>query len=165
MLALVVAALAAMWVYALGFASKEYRLALKDDAWVARAEATCAASNQRIYALAPGTAFKDVQPLSEALRQRAAVLDQANAVVADEIATLRALGGPGNPRGATLVELWLADWDLYLDARQAQGANWRAGRDDPFTVPADDGGAPITEDMDAFATSNRMPSCVVPGDL
>lgn len=158
-------ALAAMWVYALFLAPKEFRLAVGDDAWIEQAEAVCSGYRERIDALPAAAEFADVEPLAEALRQRAAVLDDANALVGAQITDLRRLEPPDNDRGRTLVDRWLADWDLYLADREEQGDRWRAGIDDPITVVADDSGAPITGFMDAFATGNRMPSCQVPGDV
>ncbi len=164
-LAGIIVALAAMWVYALAFAPKRFLLAIGDEDWVAQAEARCANAQAAIDALPPAERFADIQPRVEALRQRADVLDQANAMVDDLIAGLRALAPPDNTKGATLVERWLADWDTYAGDRRAQADRWRAGVDDPFEVAADSSGTPITEFMDAFADGNHMPSCAVPGDV
>lgn len=164
-LAGIIVALVVMWVYALVFAPKEYRLAIDDGGWVAQADAVCADYTARIDELPTASDFLDVEPRTEALRQRAAVLDEANALVSDQIAALRALRPPDNERGQELVGRWLADWDLYLADRRQQSEKWRAGIDEPFAVIADDSGAPITETMDSFAENNRMPACVVPGDV
>jgi hypothetical protein len=164
-LGVVLAGLVVMWVYAFVFASKDYLLAIDDDAWVEQADTVCARYEARIDALPPAEDFAKIEPLAEALRQRADVLDDANALVAGQIEALRALPAPNNAEGAELVDLWLADWVTYLADRQHHGAEWRAGVDDPFTVTADDGGAPVTEAMDDFAKNNRMPACMVPGDV
>ena len=164
-LVVVVVALTAMWVYAFGFAPRSYRLAVHDDAWVERAEAICARYARQIEALPSADEFAEIEPRAEALRQRADVLDEANALVAEQVDALAALEPPDNERGRRFVERWLADWDLYLADRHEQGQKWRSGIDEPFTVTAGEGGAPITVDMDSFATNNRMESCVVPGDL
>jgi hypothetical protein len=160
-----VVGLAVMWVYALAFSPREYRLAVKDDAWVEQADAVCARYADRIEELPAASDFADVEPRAEALRRRALVLDDANALVAEQIEALRGLPAPDNQRGRDLVSRWLADWDLYLADRHQQSVAWRAGIDDPFEVTADDSGAPITETMDDFAKNNRMPACVVPGDV
>jgi len=164
-LAVVVVGLVIMWIYALAFAPKQYRLAVHDDAWVDHADAICARYTDRIDELPAASDFAEVEPRAEALRQRALVLDDANALVAEQIEELRSLPGPDNQRGRDLVSKWLVDWDLYLADRQQQSADWQAGIDDPFAVTADDSGAPITETMDNFAENNRMPACVVPGDV
>ena len=164
-LAAIIAGLVVMWIYALAFAPKSYRLAVRDDAWIDQAETICGRYADRIDELPDASAFADVEPPAEALRQRALVLDDANALVAEQVGALRSLRGPDNQRGRELVGRWLDDWDLYLADRQQQSADWRAGIDDPFAVTADDSGAPITETMDDFAKNNRMPTCVVPGDV
>lgn len=159
------AGLVVMWIYALVFAPKRYRLAVRDTAWIDRAEVVCGRYADRIDSLPDASEFADVEPPAEALRQRALVLDDANALVAEQIEELRSLPAPGNQRGRELVGRWLDDWDLYLADRQQQSVEWRAGIDDPFAVTADDSGAPITETMDDFAENNRMPACIVPGDV
>ncbi len=164
-LAVVVAGLAVIWIYAFAFAPKGYRLAVKDDVWIEQAQAICGRYAAQIDELPAASEFVDIEPRTEALRQRALVLDDANLLVAEQIDELRSLPGPDNQRGRELVGRWLDDWDLYLADRQQHSVDWQAGVDDPFAVTADDAGAPITDTMDSFAESNYMPACVVPGDV
>ena len=116
-----------------------------------------------MLALPSASSFKDVQPKSEALRQRAAVIDQATALLTRQISDVRAT----EPNGADArkgVALWLADWDGYLQSRREQADRMRAGVDAPFSVQ-EQGGAPVTLRMDEFAQTNAMPSCIVPDDI
>ena len=135
----IVVVLVVIWIYALAFAPKGYRLAIRDDVWIEQADAICGRYASRIDELPAASAFADVEPQAEALRQRALVLDDANLLVAEQIDALRSLPGPDNERGRELVGRWLDDWDLYLADRQQQSVDWRAGLDDPFAVTADDG--------------------------
>src|SRR3954452_9439513 len=153
------AALAAMWVYALVFAPDTPRNWLPDRAWTARAEATCTKAQDDIAALPRAETFKDVQPHSEALRRRADVGDQANAIVGTMIATLRA-DRPADAVTQKAVDQWLADYDAYLRAREAHVQEWRSGVDGQFGEPKNpetpNNPQPISIGMDDFAGNNRM---------
>jgi hypothetical protein len=164
----VCAALAAMWVYALVFAPDTPRNWLPDRAWAARAQATCTQAQDEIAALPRAETFKDVQPRSEALRRRADVGDQANAIVRAMIATLRA-DRPADATTQKAVDQWLADYDAYLGARVAHVQEWRNGVDGQFAEPKNpespNNPQPISIGMDDFAGNNRMAACRVPGDM
>jgi hypothetical protein len=162
-MAVVVLALAAMWIYAWFFAPRGQIDRFADPAWQARAEQLCAATRKQVQALPPAASFKDVQPKSEALSQRAAVIDQATTLLAAQVAALRA-DEPADANGRNGVALWLDDWDGYLQSRRDQAERMRAGEDAPFRVH-EQGGAPVTLRMDEFANTNAMPSCVVPDDI
>src|ERR1700681_1409939 len=82
LLAVALGLIAVMWIYALGFAPKGNPNRLHDTAWTANAESVCAAAQRQIAALPPAKTAKSAQ-------ERADVVDQANVVVADMIATLR----------------------------------------------------------------------------
>lgn len=159
----VVLAIGAMWIYAWFFAPVGYIDRFKDPAWQARAEDICAATRQQVLALPSAASFKDIEPKSEALTQRAAVIDRATVLLERQIAGLRA-DEPSDATARKGVDLWLADWDGYLQSRREQADRLRAGRDDPFSVK-EQGGAPVTLRMDEFAQTNDMPSCIVPDDI
>ena len=159
----IVVALAVMWVYAIFFAPAGNLDRMHDRAWAAQAEATCAATRVQVLALPSAHSFKDVQPKAKALSERAAVIDQATILLQRQVEQLGRTT-PTDRKGQEGVALWLADWKGYLQSRRDQAARMRAGEDVPFAV-AEEGGAPVTLRMDAYAEANDMNSCRTPDDI
>jgi hypothetical protein len=159
-----VIALGAMWIYAFVFAPRTSPDRMPDRAWGASAEALCATNKTAIDALPSARSFKDVQPRTEALRQRADVGEQATNLVAQRVAALRALTS-ADARTVSLSQRWLRDYDTYIADRRHQVDAWRAGEDKPFAESANERKQPASDRMDAFARLNRMPSCAVPLDI
>jgi len=152
-----------MWVYALFFASHKSLDRVPDRAWTTSAQAICTDVRTRIDALPAAATFRKVAPLTEALRQRAVVLAQANALLAEELASLRSLRA-ADATTAKLTTEWLTDWDTYLADRQFHVGELNAGRDVPFKESTYKE-APISNRMNEFAGVNRMPRCGTPYDL
>jgi hypothetical protein len=161
-----VTAIAAMWIYAFFFASKDNPDKLPDRAWAARSEAICAGYKEQVDALPPARAFADIEPREEAMRQRADVGETANDLLAGMVADLR-VEPPADDYSRKGADLWLADWDRYLEARVAHVEAWRQGIDQKFEEPPTVEGkvTPVSLRMDAFAKINRMASCQVPQDM
>jgi hypothetical protein len=164
LLAISLLGIVAMWVYAIFFAPSVSPEMIPDRAWVARSETTCKAHRTLIYALPHARTFKDVTPKSEALRQRADVADQATNALREQLKALKA-DVPADAVSATLVNRWLAEWDVYISDRDAHVAQFRGGIDPPFAQTANETGAPGPIRMDQFARTNKMVSCQVPLDL
>jgi hypothetical protein len=164
-LVVVVVALAAMWVYVLFIGKAHSPNKLADETWPQRAEPICAATAERLAALPPARSFRDIKPKVEALRQRAAVGQQATDLLRSQLDQLRALPAPTGKYDTRLLDAWFADWETYLGDRQAHIADWRAGNDHPFAEGEVDGGGPITDRMDSLADVNGMPSCDAPLDF
>jgi hypothetical protein len=164
-LAVVVVALAAMWVYVLFIGKAQSPNKLADEAWAQRAEPICHATADRLAALPPARAFLDITPKVEALRQRAVVGQEATDLLREQIDQLRALPAPTGQYDERLLAAWFADWESYLGDRQAHIADWQAGQDEPFAEGAAEGGGPISDRMDSLAQVNGMPSCEVPLDF
>ena len=150
--------IALMWAFILSPWSKRGGVptTLKDTAYTASAEQACAATQARIKQLPKAETAKSPE-------ERAGVLDQANAMVADLVEELHALQ-PKVVDDRQYTEQWLADWDSYLASRQAYAKLLATGKDGRFTLQAE-GGHAITERMDGFAVLNHMPSCQVPLDV
>jgi hypothetical protein len=165
LLVAIVAALGAMWVYVLFIGDPQSPNVLDDETWPARAEQVCASVAAELAALPPARSFADIEPVGEALRQRADVAEQATVLLDGQLAALRALPAPTGEHDDELLAAWFADWDTYRQDRRDHIADWRAGEDRPFAETEADTGGPIANRMDALAKENRMPSCVVPGDL
>lgn len=165
----VVLGLTAMWVYAFSLTGQDNPDVFPDRAWAANAESVCATYTARVDALPPARSFKDIQPRSEALRQRADVGTEATDLLREMVAEL-AGREPADEKSRTGVNLWLQDWGRYLADRDRHVAGWRAGNDEPFSETAVSGedvgkGVPVSIRIDAFAKANRMASCVVPQDF
>jgi len=162
-LAVLVVGISAMYTYAFFFASGKSPDKVPDRAWATAAEARCAGDRARIYALPPARTFRDVQPRTEAIRQRALVLDQANAMIGEELAAIRALP-IADDTTRKLATQWLADYDVYLKDREDHALVLKQGKDAAFTETTYKG-SPMSNRMDAFARVNLMKSCQVPLDL
>jgi hypothetical protein len=154
-----------MWVYVLFIGDPQSPNVLDDETWPARAEEVCASVAADLAGLPPARSFAGIEPVEEALRQRAEVGAQATVLLEGQLAALRALPAPTGEHDDELLAAWFADWDTYLQDRRDHLAYWHAGQDPPFAETEADTGGPISNRMDALATENRMPSCEVPGDL
>ena len=161
----VVLAIAAMWVYVLFIAQPVSPNRFEDTAWAQRAEPVCAAVAAELEALPPARSFASIEPVEEALRQRADVGELATDLLAEQVARLRSLPSPEGDADGELLQTWLADWDTYLSDRRDHIEGWRAGSDAPFAETEAPTGGPIANRMDALAKENGMASCVVPLDF
>jgi hypothetical protein len=165
LLVAIVAALGAMWVYVLFIADPQTPNVLDDETWPPRAEEVCSSAAADLAALPPARSFAGIEPIEEAMRQRADVAEQATVLLDRQLAALRALPAPTGEHDDELLSAWFADWDTYLQDRRDHIADWRAGHDRPFAETEADTGGPTSNRMDALAKENGMPSCAVPGDL
>ncbi len=167
MLVLVVLALVAMWIYVLFIGKEASPNRLEDQSWAAagRAGLRRHGGQGRRPALGPL-----VRRHHSRCRRRCAngprSARRPPTCVAAQVAALRG-AARARPAGTTARSLaaWFADWDTYLGDRADHVADWRAGHDRPFAETEADTGGPISDRMDALATENGMPSCVVPGDF
>jgi len=160
-LGLVVAVIAAMWIYALFFASKESVNRIGDGDWTSRAEATCATAKADRAALADLRRIDDAGP--DALARRADLVDAATDGLARAIAEVGERM-PRDAKGAAIVPLWLADYDVYIADRRAYADALRRGDNSPFSETTTEG-LPVSEKLATFAADNDMPSCRPPMDL
>jgi hypothetical protein len=163
LIALVVLVFVAMWIYIFFFADTSNPNRLPDRAWTTHADSVCDAYAKLVDDLPPARTFADIKPKSEAMRQRAAVGQQATDLLAQMVADLRAAPST-HPSTRDAVGLWLADYDTYIQDRRRHLARWAAGEDPPFAETAV-GGKPISLGMDDFAEANDMSFCRVPEDL
>lgn len=157
MLAVVVLAMAAMWIYAWSpLAERPPADYLGDRSLASDAEAVCASSRGRIEALPK--AFSSPDNVA-----RAAVIAQANDELRSMLAQIRARPMT-TERDRTMMTQWLADYDRYLANRDDYAS--RLARDPAARFYVDQKGAKqITEPIDGFARSNHMSSCTSPDDL
>jgi hypothetical protein len=156
--AVVALAIVGFWVYAFSPLAPDAKVdALEDTSYVELASARCRAAVAGLDALPPAQE-------SDNPEERGAVVAQSNVIVADLIAGLRADAAGATGRDRELLDLWLADWDAYLDSRVQYADALLGGEAAVFTVPARSGGQ-ITETMDGFSRTNEMADCLVPLDV
>ena len=156
-----VAGLAAFWIYALFFASKEAINKIGDRDWAARAESICATAQAERSELVDERVVDAEDPAM--LAERADIVDQATEIVETMLNDVVAVA-PSDDKGMAIVPQWEADYRTYLENRRAFTDRLRDGRNEPFTETAVDG-IPIGEKLEQFAGDNDMPSCAPPRDL
>ncbi|MDF2731541.1 MAG: hypothetical protein K0S92_166 [Desertimonas sp.] len=155
-----VAGLAAFWVWALFFASKEAVNKIDDRQWALRAESICDVATAERELLVDERVVGDDPAM---LAERADIVDEATDIVEsmlDDVTAVR----PADAKGMEIVPLWEADYRIYLENRRAFSERLRLGANEPFTEAAVDG-IPISEKLEQFAGDNEMPSCAPPHDL
>ena len=161
LLAAIVAAFAAFWVWALFFASKAAVNKIDDRVWAERAEQICAAAQAQRVELID---LREIDPDdSRMLAERADIVDQATDLVERMLDHVVA-ESPTDDKGADIVPQWEDDYRAYIENRREFTARLRDGRNEPFTETAVDG-IPISEKLEQFAGDNDMPSCAPPQDL
>lgn len=155
---IVIVALLGFWVYAFSPLAPDRKAdGLADKSYVEAANARCRASFVELNALPRAN-------VTGSRIERGAVVAQANAIVADLVAGLRADAVDATGRDRELLDNWLADWDDYLESRVEYADALLADEPAVFTVPSRPGGQ-ITQTMDGFARINRITDCLVPLDV
>ena len=160
-LSVVCAAIAAMWVYAFIFASKEAVNKIGDQAWTQRADARCLIAKNERLALADYRLIDEVGP--DALVGRAALVDRATDTLERMLIDIRTTM-PSDEKGQALIPLWLADYDTYIADRRAYAERLRSGDNSPFAETTTEG-LPLSEKIATFAGDNLMKNCAPPIDL
>lgn len=153
--------IAAMWVYALFFASKESVNKIGDRAWQDFAEQQCAAAEASRATLADLRRVDKVG--TRALAIRADIVDKATDTLQSAIDAI-ANQPVVDDKGRALVPLWIADYRTYIADRRAYADDLRKGVNRPFAETQVEG-IPISEKLSTFAADNRMASCTAPIDL
>jgi hypothetical protein len=156
-----VAGLAAFWIWALFFASKEAVNKIGDRGWASRAESICVVAQDEREGLLDERVVDAENPAM--LAERAAIVDRATDIVESMLDDVVAVP-PSDDKGMAIVPQWEADYRTYLENRRAFTERLRAGENEPFRETAVDG-IPISEKLEQFAGDNEMPSCAPPRDL
>jgi hypothetical protein len=100
---------------------------------------------------------------SEALNERAALIDKATDTLEGAINEISALE-PKDAKGKAIVPLWISDYKQLINDRREYADQLRTGANIPFAETMIEG-LPISEKISTFAADNRMSSCKVPMDL
>ena len=156
-----VVGLAAFWVYALFFASKEAINKIDDREWAERAESICEVAQEERSELVDERVLDADDPAM--LAERASIVDRATEIVESMLDDVVAVT-PSDDKGAAIVPQWETDYRTYLEDRRTFTERLQAGENVPFTETAVDG-IPISEKLEQFASDNEMPSCAPPRDL
>lgn len=160
-LSLVCAAIAVMWVYAFGFASKEAINKIGDIEWTQRAEVRCKQAELERIELADYRLI--TEPGTGGLPERANLVDLATDTLVQMLADLQA-DIPSDEKGRALIPLWITDYNTYIGDRRVYSAQLRSGSNAAFAESTYEG-LPLSERIATFAGDNRMPSCSPPIDL
>lgn len=129
---------------------------VEDRAWAEDAEATCAATMERI----------DQRTQEAGDRTPDQRADDVNAATDDLEAMLADLRSPP-PDGdgdAEVVDPWLADWEQLLADRRTYADALRTDEDARF-LTTEKFGDPLDRVVQTFAEVNDMPSCAPSGDV
>lgn len=154
----VVVVIAGFWIYAFSPLAPDQKAdSVTNQAFLDAAEARCRASFAELGALPRAKEADSPQ-------ERGAVVAQSNVIVRDLIDGMRSDGASATGRDRALLDMWFADWDMYLESRVAYADALLGGEAAVFTVQARSGGQ-ITETMDGFARTNEITDCLVPLDV
>ncbi|MGI9624637.1 MAG: hypothetical protein ACR2PK_17530 [Acidimicrobiales bacterium] len=154
--AVLVLVMLAFWTWAFLWSPRGHPDELDSTTFPEFAEESCSVALEELSQVPGASTARD-------LEDRAVQLETTTAILSLMVADLRA-EAPKSGDDAELVARWLADWETYLSDRLAYAADFRAGIDKAFSVTAVDGDQ-VTSALDLFATINRMPSCIAPGDV
>ncbi len=154
--------IAAMWVYAFGFASRESINKIGDDAWKARAEAHCRVAEDERFALEDLTEMDPNDPA--ALRKKADIVETATDSLENAIDKI-ANDQPADEKGRELVPQWIAEYRIYLENRREFIEALRSADRRPYFSEKEIEGVPVSERLGKFARENDMKSCQPPFDL
>lgn len=155
--------LAAMWVYALFFASKKAAYKVDDPTWRAHAEETCARYEEQRLALVDTGAGYIAEPTQEQMIERADVVDQATDLLQamlDEVTALR----PASERDQDIVDKFQGFYSTMIADRRAYTERLRNFELEPYRETKVDGG-PVTNLLVDFATVNELSHCTPPQEL
>jgi hypothetical protein len=155
--------IAAMWVYALFFASKEGVYYVTDGAWRTAANQLCAdATQQRLALEDTGDGFIS-DPTHEQMLQRADIVDHATDIIATMVDRIDALPVAGD-KNRQRVDVFLGYYRTILDNRRTYTARLREFRLEPYRETEVAGG-PVSNVIIDFTTGNAIPECMPPSEL
>ena len=161
LLIVVCIAIAAMWVYAFGFSSKESVNKVGDVQWQQNAEKFCAQGEFERMKLADLRLVKESG--TGALAERANIVDKATLTLElalDQIERLPI----ADDKGRAIIPLWIADYRTYIEDRREYADILRSGKNVPFAETQIEG-LPLSEKISTFAADNYIGSCKAPVDL
>jgi hypothetical protein len=155
--------IAAMWVYAFGFASKKAAYRVDDDAWRARAEEVCAKWERERLELVDMEAGYIENPTPEQMLQRADLVEKATDILQAELDEVMAVQPPSE-RDRRLVATYRSHWELLIADRRDYIEQLRRFDLQPYQESTIANG-PVSNIIIDFTTVNEIRSCAPPGEL
>lgn len=160
-LVVVCAAIAAMWIYGLGFSPKEAINKVLDPEWAPRAQAICERAARERTALAEVVRIDKTDQAQ--LDRKAAIIDLATDTLERALDEIES-SPPSDDKGRAIVPQWITDYRSYIEDRRDYADAFREGTSGSFAETAIEG-VPISERLTSFAQDNRMLACAPPIDL
>ncbi|MBD29336.1 MAG: hypothetical protein CL453_00015 [Acidimicrobiaceae bacterium] len=155
---LLLLAIALFWIWALSpLAPSGHPDKLDNSSFADEAKILCSLAEDELEEIP--FAFEVASP-----SERADQIDRGTAIYRALISDLLSIAPDENTRDGRLVRLWLADYSVYLDDRDAYAAKFRNGIDEAFTVTKK-GSRWVTDPVDEFAKGNKIRECLVPLDV
>lgn len=161
--AVAVALLMAMWVYALFFASKKGTYRVDDDAWRADAAQICRAAELERRELVDTSDGYIADPTPAQAAERADLVDQATDIIETALDDVVALP-LATDRDRSLVADYEGYYRIVIADRRVYTARLREFDLRPYGETRVDGG-PVTNVIIDFTTVNEMKACAPPSDL
>lgn len=163
LLLVVCLAIAAMWIYALFFASKKAAYKVDDPAWRANAEQVCARYEAQRLALTDTASGYIAEPTPAQMRERADVVDQATDLLEAMVDEMTAFP-TATERDQQLVATYRGFYETMIADRRAYTARLRALELAPYRE-TEVGGGPVTNLLVDFSTVNELEHCRPPQEL
>lgn len=145
-----------LWIFS-GAPAKDNPDKLQDQAYVARLEKRCTAMKKAVDAL------PDAQTTPDHV-ERAAVIVQANQILADFVSDVRADAPTTGDAGKTMRG-WLGDWDTYVSNRQDYATALRKDAKARLLLDESKLGDSVDKTILIFTQVNDLPDCATPGDV
>jgi hypothetical protein len=155
--------IAAMWVYAFGFASKKAAYRVDDAAWRERAQAVCTTHEEQRLELVDVDGGIVTDPTDAQILEHADILDRATDILEDQLAETTAQM-PTSARDRSLVDEYAGYWRIVIADRRAHTAKLRNFEVGLYHETAVDG-SPVSNLITDFTVVNEMPACSPPGDI
>jgi hypothetical protein len=101
---------------------------------------------------------------SKSPEERAQLIDSGTVIYRNLLKSLAVLAPDEATSDGEIIRLWIDDYEVYLQDRDAYAQNFRNGIDEAFTV-SKKGRRWVTEPIDEFAKANDIKECMTPLDV
>ncbi len=162
-LAVTLLLIAAMWVYAFGFASKKGAYRVDDESWRVAARQICERYQAQRLELVDVADGWISEPTPEQMLRRADIVDRATDLLTAQLAELEALP-LASDRDRSLVADYAGFWRMVLGDRRAYTAGLRELRLEPYYETAVEN-APVSNVVADFSVANEIRACSPPLEL
>jgi hypothetical protein len=159
-LGVVIAGIAAMWVYAFVFAPRKGVYRLDSAQWRREAQQICTRAVAQRVALTDTSAGFIEHPTNEQMLQRATVVDQATDIIEQMLDDVVALPTESD-RDHQLVIVWEGFYRQLITDRREYTDRLRRYDDQPFREDVIKGG-PVSDVLTDFTSGNDIKACAPP---